>query len=207
MELDGARDMQHLGDAFMNRQWWNLVPDRNHEVLTAGYGAYGGVDYVTTAYASDGSLLMAYIPPTGTHAKTLSINMARLSGSLQARWMNPTNGVYTDIGSFDSSGFRDFTSPGNNGDNQNDWLLVLESTPINTPTNLNASYLMPDSVVLTWQDNADNENGFIIQRKPHHGSNDWYQINDVGPDTTQYTDDTDIHGLVNYTYRVGAYQN
>ncbi len=74
---------------------------------------------------------MAYIPSTGTGTRTITVNLARLSGPAHARWYNPTDGTYLAIdGSpFANSGLREFTTPGDNGTGTNDWVLVLEVAP------------------------------------------------------------------------------
>ena len=69
----GVEQLQHVTALFQPRQWWKLVPDTNHVVLTAGYGYYDADntglistnDYVTCAASADGTLAMAY-DPAGT---------------------------------------------------------------------------------------------------------------------------------------------
>ncbi|HEX8630905.1 MAG TPA: glycoside hydrolase family 140 protein [Catenuloplanes sp.] len=123
----------HAARVMQGRAWYNLVPDFDHTVVTAGYGTFnntnrgGGNDYVTAARTGDGRLVMAYVPSTGTGTRTLTVNMARLSvNPVSAKWFNPANGSYTTIGSFPNTGSRTFTTPGNNGQSMNDWLLILE---------------------------------------------------------------------------------
>jgi hypothetical protein len=138
LESQGSRDMVHVKTLFEGRAWYDLVPDQNHAVVTQGFGTFGkddraaGGDYVTAARTSDGSLVMAYIPSTGTDARTITVNMAKLSGPAQARWYNPTDGTYRAIegAPFANRGSREFTTPGDNGTGTNDWVLVLEAGAI-----------------------------------------------------------------------------
>jgi hypothetical protein len=44
-----------------------------------------------------------------------------------ARWFDPSNAAFTAIGSFANTGTQTFTPPGNNGDGDGDWVLVLEA--------------------------------------------------------------------------------
>ncbi len=135
MESQGAREMVHVKRLFEGRAWYDLVPDQDHTVVTKGYGSFGqddrtaGGDYVTAARTRDGSLVMAYVPSTGTGSRTITVNMARLGGPANARWYNPTNGTYASIAGspFANSGSRNFTTPGDNGTGANDWVLVLET--------------------------------------------------------------------------------
>lgn len=135
MNDPGAHDMKHFHDAFETRAWYNLVPDFDHTVVTAGYGTFytgtaagNGNDYVTTARTSDGKLIMAYLPSTGTATRTLTVDMTKLAvSSVVAKWYNPTNGAYAVIGNYtNTNSAQTFTTPGNNGENNNDWLLILE---------------------------------------------------------------------------------
>ncbi|HKU96304.1 MAG TPA: DUF4038 domain-containing protein [Vineibacter sp.] len=118
-----AAQMKHVSDLFTTRAWHRLMPDLDGTIMTRGAGE--GVDYATTARASDGSLVIAYIPTE----RTVSIDMGRLAGPAIARWFDPTNGRYTAIAgaTLANRGSRDFTTPGNNAIGHSDWVLVLET--------------------------------------------------------------------------------
>ena len=80
----------------------------------------------------------------------------------------------------------------------------LEQPIINT-----AEILMPEMHIrITWMDVSHDpqEDGFIIERKPFHGNDEWTEVGIVSQDYTTFVDTTDLHGLVEYTYRVGAYK-
>jgi len=137
----GTRDMKHLKSLFSGLPWYDLVPDATNAVVTAGRGTKAiedpkvsqckdssGNDYVTAARTADGKLVVAYVPPTGiADTRTITVDMAKLSGPATARWFNPNTGELTAISGspFANSGPRDFTTPGHNGDNTNDWVLLL----------------------------------------------------------------------------------
>jgi hypothetical protein len=133
LQTPGATQMVHLKSLFEARRWFDLVPDQNHSVVVAGYGTYvdtggpfGDNDYVTAARTTDGSLVMAYVP----QLRTITVDMTRLAGSVNARWFDPANGAFVSIGSsMPNTGIRSFTSPGNNSDGDVDWILVLEVVP------------------------------------------------------------------------------
>jgi hypothetical protein len=42
-----------------------------------------------------------------------------------ARWLDPTNGSYTNIGAFSNSGTQNFSPSGKNAGGDPDWVLVL----------------------------------------------------------------------------------
>jgi hypothetical protein len=127
-ELDypGALSMIHVAELFRPRAWQNLVPDRDHLTLTAGYGTFGNTDYATAEKTPDGSLVVAYLPTI----RTVSVDMTTLTGAVSARWYDPSTGTYTSIAGipFANTGTQQFTPPGNNSAGDGDWVLVLETS-------------------------------------------------------------------------------
>src|SRR5262249_24935109 len=131
LDSPGAKQMPYLKAVFAPRPWHELVPDQNHSVVTAGYGTFtssGYVDdsdYLTAARTPDGSLVMAYMPTT----RAIPVDMTKLRGAANARWYDPSRGVYQAIAGspLASSGTHMFMPPGANGDGDGDWLLVLEA--------------------------------------------------------------------------------
>jgi hypothetical protein len=134
---------------FAGYKWWNLVPDQNHTVVTAGYGS--GTSYTTAAGAADGSLIVAYTP-VGT---TLTVDMTKMSGAVTANWFDPTNGTFRTIGTaIANTGTRTFATPGNNSQGDADWVLVLTAIPSHTVTasfTANPTHVpVNGSTTLTW---------------------------------------------------------
>jgi Protein of unknown function (DUF4038)/Putative collagen-binding domain of a collagenase/Fibronectin type III domain len=128
----GATQIAYINKLFNGIQWWNLVPDQSHAVVTAGYGTYTTGDsdprdntYCSTAASADRRLALAYCP---AHA-TLTVAMSTFSGVVTARWYDPSNGTFTPISGspFANSGSHDFTMPGNNADGDPDWVLLLQA--------------------------------------------------------------------------------
>ena len=77
---------------FSSLPWQDLVPDQDHTVLTAGFGTFGNVDtrvsesdYATAAKTPDGSTIVVYMPT----ARTITLNMACLSGPAQGQVVRP----------------------------------------------------------------------------------------------------------------------
>jgi Protein of unknown function (DUF4038)/Putative collagen-binding domain of a collagenase len=124
--------------------WYNLVPDQNHTLLTAGYGMFNDNDvhisqndYATAAKSADGSLAVIYTPV----AHTLTVAMGNFGGPVTAQWFDPTNAIFQTVAGspFPNSGSHDFTTPGNNHGGDGDWILLLQSqagspTPTATST-------------------------------------------------------------------------
>ncbi|MDH7568275.1 MAG: DUF4038 domain-containing protein [Armatimonadota bacterium] len=135
MDRQPSREMVYVRELFAGLPWHQLVPDQDHAVVTSGYGTFGnddrtpGGDYVAAARSGDGRLVIAYVPSTGTAPRAITVNMEKLSGEADARWYNPTQGVFTPVAGspLPNRGERPFTTPGDNGTGANDWVLVLQA--------------------------------------------------------------------------------
>ena len=125
----GAQDMARLEAIFRGRPWWQLRPDREHKVVTAGYGTLGKLDYILTARSSNGTLALSYLAGTGTASRELTVDLSQLTGPVAAQWLNPANGRLTPLAGspYTNLAPRQIQSPGDNGSGANDWLLVLET--------------------------------------------------------------------------------
>ena len=114
---------------FNTIQWWNLVPDQNHmerdrRLRHASCNrTYQTNNYVTVSATPDGTLALAYFPQGSNN--TLTVAMSTFAASVTARWLDPANGSYTNIGTFSNTGTRDFSPPGDNAGGDADWVLVL----------------------------------------------------------------------------------
>jgi chitodextrinase len=168
LDTEGAIELGYLKGLFGSKAWYNLVPDQNHAVVTAGYGTFatsgslGSNDYATAARTPDGSLVMAYLPTV----RTITVDMTMLSGPVTAQWFDPTNNTYMSASSsaLPNQGSWQFTPPGNNDAGAGDWVLVLQAptasvldtTPPSVPTNLQASNITPNSLTIRWTASTDN---------------------------------------------------
>jgi hypothetical protein len=121
--------MVHLRALLEPRPWHLLDPDTGHTLVVSGYG--GDTDLITAARTADGLFALAYVPSTGTDARTFSVDMGAMAGTVTAQWFNPTDGSFADVeGSpFEDGAAHDLATPGDNGTGSNDWTLVLESSP------------------------------------------------------------------------------
>jgi len=127
----GAHSMRHHAALFASRPWHRLVPDYAHQAVVAGPRDMAGERYVAAARTPDGSLLIAYLPD----ADPVTVDMSTIAGrAARAWWFNPTNGEATSIGSFATSGLREFRPP-----SAADWVLVLDDATFNLPAPGSAS--------------------------------------------------------------------
>jgi len=125
LDTPGSRSMMHVRSLFAPRAWPSLVPDQRSEVLVEGQGQRGSRDYALLARSEDGRLAIAYVPTP----RPITIDRARLAKPLAARWYDPTNGTFLEIGEFARSVTDRATvrPPAANAAGDSDWVLVLES--------------------------------------------------------------------------------
>lgn len=135
LDSTGVTQFGYCMALLQSRPWYSLVPDQSHTLVTAGYGTYssGGTpfdsisenDYVTAASTPDGKLALAYIPT----ARTITVDLTKLSGSVTARWFDPTTSTYRGIAGspFPNTSAHVFSTPGTHADGASDWVLVLET--------------------------------------------------------------------------------
>jgi hypothetical protein len=130
----GAIQLGYCKSLLQSHPWYFLIPDQGHILVTSGFGTFsaGGEphssisesDYVTAASTADGRLALVYVPS----ARTMAVDLTRFTGSVTARWYDPTTGLFRAItGSpFPNTQPGDFVTPGTHSDGPADWVLVLE---------------------------------------------------------------------------------
>jgi hypothetical protein len=82
----------------------------------------------TTARTADGTLIITYMP----QARSITVDMTKLSATATARWFDPTTGAFTTVAGspLANTGTRMFTPPtATHSDGYSDWALVLETSP------------------------------------------------------------------------------
>jgi hypothetical protein len=142
LDTAGSRDMARLNGFIRSIGWYELVPSGlggMRTLIIAGGSTPSMSTYVAAAASLQGTLLVAYVPPA--HGGTFTVDMRAMAGVTHARWFDPTNATYIEIGSnFANTGQVGFTTPGNNSAGTTDWVLVLTSratiTPPAAPSNL-----------------------------------------------------------------------
>jgi len=121
----GAQSMTHFGKLFASRPWSRLEPDYDENVVSGNRGSITTSSYVMAARASDGSVVMAYLP-TG---RTVTVDMSKVAGSAaDAWWYDPENGNAQYVGEYATIGSRNFTSP-----DSSDWVLVIDNAALSYP--------------------------------------------------------------------------
>lgn len=207
LDTVGVTQLEYWKNFFAAYPWYNLQPDQNHTVVTAGYGTFstGGntssSNYMTTAFVPNGSLVIAYVPTI----RNFTVQMSKLSTYVTARWFDPANGTYTTVpGSpFPNTQSQTFKPPGNNSAGDPDWILVLtagvDHTPPSVPTNVTATAMSPTQVNVAWAASTDNMGvaGYNIFRNGAH----------IGTSATATFTDTGLASNTTYSYAISAYDN
>jgi hypothetical protein len=125
MAYEGSRQVGLMKQFFELRPWYQLVPDQS--VISSGQG--DGEDHIQAARAEDGSFVVAYLP----HGGEIGVYMDKVTGKkVKARWFDPRNGKWRDLGKYPNKGTRKFVAP-TKGDRE-DWILVLDDTKKSYPT-------------------------------------------------------------------------
>ncbi|HAP63609.1 MAG TPA: hypothetical protein DCR93_30340 [Cytophagales bacterium] len=83
-------------------------------------------------------------------------------------------------------------------------LVTADTLPL-APTILNAFQVGPTSITIRWRDNADNEEGYIIERGAL-GINGYRVVDTTDANAVTFTDDV-IEALDGYVYRIQAYNS
>jgi chitodextrinase len=208
LDTPGSLQMGYVNFLFASRRWYDLVPDQDHTVVTAGYGTFadggalGDNDYLTAARTPDGALVMAYMPTV----RTITVDMSRLAAPAYASWYDPANGTFTAISGSPlvNTGTRTLTPPGSNSAGDGDWVLVLEATAVppdtqapSAPTGLSASDVSSSQITVSWSASMDTVGvaGYRVYR-------DAVLIRTTP--ATSYTD-TGLTALTSYAYTVTAF--
>ena len=83
------------------------------------------------------------------------------------------------------------------------WRQAVETTVPQSPDNLNVVAFSESRIDITWVDNADNEEGFFLERSPN-GTDPWTEIATLTSNATGYSDNG-LTASTTYFYRVRAY--
>lgn len=127
LDVASTRQTPLLRKALEVGPWWLLRPDRDHALVTGGHGEWKRASYTAAALDADGTFAVVYVPD----GKAPSVNLAKLRGPVQARWLDPVSGRWSDADAqgkrLPNRGERELAPPGKNAGGDADWVLVLEA--------------------------------------------------------------------------------
>jgi hypothetical protein len=125
----GVKNLQIWKAFFESLPWYDLVPDQTHVIGVAGYGTpaltgpFASNDCVTLAATANGRCAAVYFPQGGSNR--LTVALGGFAGPVTAKWVDPTTGGMTTIGTVPNRGSHDFAPSGNNAARDPDWALLL----------------------------------------------------------------------------------
>lgn len=127
----GAQSIEIFGKFVKSIPWYDMEPDWPATLFVSGRGAFnnssapGGEEYATAAFSKEHGVAAIYLPTS----RTVGVNMVRFSGTVNAKWLDPSTGVYSkERKVFPNKGIHHFTPPKQyNSQGFDDWVLVLET--------------------------------------------------------------------------------
>jgi fibronectin type 3 domain-containing protein len=158
------------------------------------------------AATAPGQTALSWIPTPG--ATSYTIKRATTSGGPYTSVGTTSGTTFTNTGLSNGTTYyyviEATTAEGSSG-NSAQFTVQPASAPA-APSGLAASAVSIGQINLTWMDNANNEAGFIIERRLV-SSVLWEPLKRIySPNVTSYSDSTAASGT-NYGYRVRAYDN
>lgn len=87
------------------REWWNWIPDQS--LFAEGEGSGLTLNVAARAAASDWAVIYLSSPTT----VTLRLDKLTAGDTVQADWIDPTNGAITALGTFPNTGTQAFSTP------------------------------------------------------------------------------------------------
>jgi hypothetical protein len=119
LDSPGARYMGRAIALFRSRPWYDLEPDRTHQLVVEGHWESGADEGVQAAVTRDRTTLIAYLP---AGRREVRVDLERLPGRrFRAWWFDPRTGIATSTPPFDRTGSRTFAAPG-----EGDFVLVID---------------------------------------------------------------------------------
>lgn len=100
----GSVSSGNIGKLMRSRKWWTFVPDYSNTVVTSSKGSE--LNYHATAREVTGETVMVWCPDTNQ----VTVDMTKISGSIaKCYWWNPSDNSSVLIGTFNTTGTRNFT--------------------------------------------------------------------------------------------------
>jgi hypothetical protein len=116
-----------MKDLFISRKWYDLIPDQNHNIVTAGY--HGPAEYIGKLWTNFGDRwgmaplfgIVKRVTGLGSISantfaaaaatvdrtlvivympsiRTVTVDMSKLAGQTTGHWYDPTSGRYAEVG-------------------------------------------------------------------------------------------------------------
>lgn len=118
MNTRGMQQVSYCFRLFDLLPWQRFVPDQTNNIIIAGRGEFGSLDYICAARSADSNCYVIYIPK----GRTFEINAKNISGKpMRMHWYDPRTGEATRIGVAETRERFGISPP-----SEDDWLLVFD---------------------------------------------------------------------------------
>lgn len=122
MDTPGMKQTANCFKLFDALPWQDLIPDTTDQIILAGRGEFGSLDYICAARSADGSCYVMYIPS----GRTYYVSIKAMSGKrMRVHWYNPRSGRSIRIGHV-GGGDERFGVVCPDGE---DWVMVFDNMP------------------------------------------------------------------------------
>lgn len=116
LQWESAHQMKHLHDFLAGLPWWRLEPA--HDLILNQ--PEDVTRRMVLAKTTPGDVAVAYLP----NNEAIEVKLSAFPSRLTARWFDPQNGRYTEIGTpIATAGRYRYTPPGHG-----DWVLLLQQS-------------------------------------------------------------------------------
>jgi hypothetical protein len=104
LDSAGSISQGNIGRLMRSRPWWGLIPDYSNVVVTSSKGSE--LNYHATAREIDGKTVLVWCPTTDQ----VMVDMTKINGGqAKAWWWNPIDNTAKLIGTYATTGAKDFT--------------------------------------------------------------------------------------------------
>ena len=129
LDTIGILQLSYVKQLFQPRKWYDLVPDRDHQVLTHGFGHSRRTirSPPTPMRPRRARRRHAWRWRICRHPQSHHRHVEAFGRRHRALVRSDATRFHRPSAAFDNTGTQDFTPPGNNSDGDGDWVLVLET--------------------------------------------------------------------------------
>jgi hypothetical protein len=113
--------MEHCKNALVARPYFDRVPDASLVTSETYNDVHRRTHHIEASRDAQGRYALIY----SASGQPFTVNLAKLTGTLNAQWLDPRNGKTQECGTFKAEGEHTFTPPSQG--RGHDWVLTLDA--------------------------------------------------------------------------------